>query len=171
MIDLVWQRLDHGARSSLPFVTTIVCIFLSVITWPLPHIGAIAPPFALVALYYWALHRPDLFGPGMAFLTGLLFDLLNGLPPGISALLFVLAHHIVLMQRRFFVGHSFYMMWSGFALTATAVMLSQWFLVTMIRWQLMPLFPVLVQTLFVIILFPLPCWLFIRLQRAALTQN
>ena len=171
MIDLVGQRLDQGARLSLPFVTAVLCTFMSVIAWPLPNIGPIAPPFALVAVYYWALHRPDLFTPGMAFVIGLLFDLINFLPPGISAFLFVLAHHIVLRQRRFFVGHSFFMTWSGFALTAFAVMMGQWIMISIIHWHGMPIFTVLMQILLVIIVFPLPCWLFIRLQRAALSPS
>ena len=171
MIDLVWQRLDQGARSSLPFATTLLCTFLSVIAWPLPHIGPIAPPFALIAVYYWALHRPDLFGPSLAFVIGLLFDVINFLPPGVTAFLFVLTHAIVLRQRRFFVGHSFFMMWSGFALAAFGVMVGQWVMVALIRWQLTPVFPVLMQILLVIILFPLPCWLLIRLQRAALSPS
>jgi len=171
MIDLVWQRLDQGARLSLPFVTALFCTLLSVIAWPLPHIGPIAPPFALVAVYYWALHRPDVFGAGSAFLIGLLFDLVNFLPPGISAFLFVMAHYIVLRQRRFFIGHSFFMMWAGFALTASAVMGGQWLLVSLVRWQLVPVLPLLLQSLLVILSFPLPCWLFIRLQRAAFSPR
>ena len=34
----------------------------------------------------------------------------------LSALLFVAMHHLVFSQRRFFAGHSFFMMWWGFAL-------------------------------------------------------
>jgi len=171
MLDTIWQRLDHGARLALPFVTTLLCALLSTVTWPLPWFGAIAPPLGLVALYYWSLHRPDLFRPSMAFAIGLLNDVVNFLPLGLSALLFVAAHQLVLRQRRFFAGHSFFMMWIGFALIATLVMLCEWMALGLIRWQWVPFVPPLMQDILVIVIFPLPCWLLIGLQRVALTQE
>jgi rod shape-determining protein MreD len=171
MIDVLWQRLDQSARQSLPFATTFLCTLLSVMAWPLPHFGLVTAPLALIALYYWTVHRPDLFRPWMAFTLGLLNDAVNFLPLGVSALLFVAAHQLVLQQRRFFAGHSFFMMWSGFALTALTIMFAEWLLLCLIRWQGVPFLPVVMQFLLAITIFPLPCQLFIRLQRTALTQN
>jgi len=171
MLDVVWQRLDSGARLTLPFTTTLLFVFLGVVVWPLPYLGAVAPPLGLIALYYWAIHRPDLLRPGMVFVIGLLNDVINMLPLGLSALLFVAAHQLVLRQRRFFAGHSFFMMWFGFILMIVIVMMSEWVLLCLARWQFLPFMPVLAQCLLAILFFPLPCWLLIRLQRVALSQN
>lgn len=171
MLDSIWQRLDQGLRTALPFVTALVCALLGVVPWPLPHLGTVAPPLALMALYYWTIHRPDLLRPGMAFVVGLLNDLVQGLPPGLSALLYVGLHQILLRQRRFFAGHAFFMMWSGFALTALAGKLLEWALVCLWGWQLAPILPVAMQTLLAVAFFPIPCWLFIRLQKAALANG
>lgn len=173
MFDLVWQRLDSGARLTLPFATTLLCTLLSVMTWPLPNLGPVAPPLALMALYYWTLHRPDLFRPSMAFLIGLLNDAINSLPLGMSAFLFVAAHQLVLQQRRFFTGHSFFMMWFGFVLTVLTVIFAQWVMLMLLQphWKWIPLAPVMMQCVLAIVIFPLPCWLLIRLQRAALSSN
>ncbi len=171
MLDVVWQRLDSGARRSLPFVTTLVFTLLGVVAWPLPHFGPVAPPLGLIALYYWTIHRPDLFRPGMAFTIGLLSDIINFLPPGLSALLFVAAHQLVLRQRRFFAGHSFLMTWFGFVLMMSLVMTLEWLLLCLIRWQGLPFFPVFMQALLAMVFFPLPCWLLIRLQRMAFSQG
>jgi rod shape-determining protein MreD len=171
MLDAVLQRLDSAARMALPFATALLCTLLGVIAWPLPWFGAVAPPLALMAVYYGAIHRPDLFRPGMAFVIGLLHDTINFLPLGLSALLFVAAHQLIFRQRRFFAGHSFFMMWWGFALTVLIVMAAEWLLQGLIGWQLLPVLPVVMQCLLAIVLFPLPCWLLIRLQRAALSQS
>ena len=171
MLGILWQRLDNGARLALPFVTTLFFTLFSVVAWPLPNLGAVAPPLGLIALYYWAIHRPDLLRPGMVFVIGLLNDAINFLPPGLSALLFVAAHQLVLQQRRFFVGHSFFMMWFGFILMVLIVMFVEWLLLCLLHWQNLPFFPVLMQCLMAIVIFPLPCWLLIRLQRAALSQG
>jgi len=166
MLALFWQRFDQGARFAVPFASALLFALAGVIAWPLPYFGAVAPPLALIAVYYWAIHRPDLFRPGMAFAIGLLNDVLHFLPLGLSALIFVAAHQLVWRQRRFFAGHSFFMLWWGFALTMVVAMLAAWLLQMLLRWQILPFGPVLWQALLAIALFPLPCWLLIRLQRA-----
>jgi rod shape-determining protein MreD len=107
----------------------------------------------------------------MAFVIGLLNDALHFLPLGLSALVFVGMHQLVFSQRRFFAGHSFFMMWWGFALMIPVVLMSEWVLLSLWRWQLIPFMPVVMQALLAVVIFPLPCWLLIRLQRAALSTN
>ena len=170
MLTAFWQRLDQGARLSMPFATAFLFALISAIPWPLPWLGGVAPPLALVAIYYWTVHRPDLFWPSMAFAIGFLNDIIHMLPLGLSAFVFVAAHHLVLTQRRFFVGHAFFMLWWGFALTMAVVMLTMWGLQCLIRWSMIPFLPVLLQAVLAIILFPLPAWLLIRLQRAVLSH-
>jgi len=80
-------------------------------------------------------------------------------------------HQLVLRQRRFFAGHSFFVVWWGFTLTALIAMFAEWALLCLFRWQLFPFLPVLLQMLLAVVIFPLPCWLLIKLQRAALTAN
>src|SRR5271154_2136448 len=100
MLDSVLQRLDHAARTALPFVTTLLCVLLGAAAWPVPYLGAVAPPLALMAVYYWAIHRPDLLRPWMVFVIGFLNDAVHDMPLGLSALLFVAAHQVVFRQRR-----------------------------------------------------------------------
>src|ERR1700729_3494673 len=100
MLVLLWQRLDQTARLTVPFMVTLCFTLLGAAVWPVPYFGEVAPPFALIAVYYWAIHRPDLFRPSMAFIIGLLNDMLHSLPPGLSALVFVGAHQLVFSQRR-----------------------------------------------------------------------
>lgn len=171
MLEPLWQRLDSGARLALPFVTTLLCTLLSVVAWPIPWLGAITPPLGLVALYYWSIHRPGQLRPGMVFVIGFLNDVINFLPLGLSALLFVAARQMVLRQRRFFSGHSFFMMWFGFALMIVIVTAIEWTALSIIRWQIIPVWPVLMQGILAIVVFPLPCWLLIHLQRVALPQE
>src|ERR1700735_2446392 len=102
----------------MPAVVGLVMALMSVIVWPLPYIGAVMPPLAFIALYYWTTHRPDLFPPSVAFALGLLNDIINQYPLGVSAFLFTMMHQVILQGRRFFAGHSFLMLWSGFALAA-----------------------------------------------------
>lgn len=171
MIDAIWQRLDHGGRLALPVMTAVVAVLLGAIVWPLPHLGSVAPPLALMTVYYWSLHRPDLFRPSMAFGIGLLNDVIHFLPLGLSAVLFVMVHQIIFRQRRFFIGHSFLMMWSGFILTVLGVLFLQGLALSLVHWHVVPVLPVIMQLLFAIVSFPLPCWVLIVVQRAALNTE
>ena len=171
MLPLFLQRLDLGTRSLLPFVTTLFAALIGVMVWPLPAIGPVSPPLVLIALYYWSIHRADLLGSGSVFVIGVLHDILQDFPLGLSAFLFVAAHHLIVRNRRFFAGHSFFVMWAGFMLTIVSVMLANWLLLGLLRGQAVPILPVLTQILLTTALFPLPCLLFMRLQRAALSQN
>ncbi|MDR3451010.1 MAG: rod shape-determining protein MreD [Alphaproteobacteria bacterium] len=165
-MDVVWQRLDHALRLAVPATVTLLMTLLGVIVWPLPYLGPVAPPLAFIGLYYWSAHRPDLFPPAVAFGIGIVNDMLNDLPLGVSALLFTLAHQLIFQQRRFFAGQSFLMLWSGFALASAIFMLAEWTLIALINWQIAPFLPVLLQTVLAIIIFPVPCWILIRMQRA-----
>jgi rod shape-determining protein MreD len=170
-MDAFWQRLDSWLKAAMPSVTALLMALLSVGAWPIPHLGSVMPPLAFIALFYWSAHRPDLFPPAAAFATGLLNDLVNGHPLGLTALLFTGAHQIIWRQRGLFAGHSFLMLWSGFALAATLFMFAEWLVMGLLAWQMAPLLPVLIQTVLAIVLFPLPCWIFIQLQRSVLNVN
>lgn len=167
----LWLWLDHKMRRATPVATVMLAVIIGVLPWPLPYFGVVAPEMALIALYYWALHRPDLFPASAAFVAGFLNDVLTGLPLGLSALLYVGLRQIILMQRRFFAGHSFFMLWAGLALTVVAGMLAQWLLLIMVRGTGGTFYLIVLQTVSTILIFPLPCWLMIWLQRILLTTE
>ncbi len=167
-MNLFWHKLDSGLRHLIPALVSFLMALLTVIAWPVPWLGTIMPPLSLIALYYWTCHRPDLFPIGVAFALGLLTDSLSGLPIGVSAFLFTLAHFVILRQRRFFAGHSFIVLWLGFALTTFILTLMQYLILFVLRGEATPLFPLFFQTILGALFFPLPCWIFIRLQRTAL---
>lgn len=80
---------------------------MGLLVWPIPYVGAITPSFGLVAIYYWAMYRPDLMKPSLVFLLGLVADAMAFLPLGLSALVYVGAYQLSFSQRRFFVGQFF----------------------------------------------------------------
>jgi rod shape-determining protein MreD len=165
-MEALWQRLDLWLRSALPLASTLILTLLSVCAWPVPYLGYVMPPLAFIAVYYWSVHRPDLFSPAFAFYVGMLNDLISNNPIGLSALLFTIAHEVIWRQRSLFAGHSFFMLWGGFALAATLFMFAQWILMGLLNWQMISFMLAVTQTALAIILFPLPCWVLIQLQRS-----
>ncbi|NTU77258.1 MAG: rod shape-determining protein MreD [Alphaproteobacteria bacterium] len=165
MLPTIAQKADFVARRLLPLATTFLFVLAGVVAWPLPHLGAVTPALGMIAVYYWSIHRPDLLSLLAVFLFGLLGDAMNGLPMGLTALVYVAMRQLVLSQRRFFVGQDFYMLWSGFALVMIISMVCHWIVLSLYFSSLMAFFPVLIQSMLTIVLFPLPVWVLIRLQR------
>ena len=171
MLPTLWQRLETGARHLSPLLIAVLFTLAGVVPWPLPYIGPVVPSLSLIAIYYWTTHRPDVFGSAAVCMLGLLQDAINFQPLGLSALIFVVIHQLIISQRRFFVGHSFFMLWSGFSLTMLTTMMAHWIILSLYNWQWITFMPVLLQALLTIALFPLPAWVLIQLQRVILTQE
>jgi len=171
MIVAALQKIGQTSRLFLPIVVTILYILTGVLTWPFPFIGAVTPFLGLVAVYYWAIYRPELFPVWAVFLIGLLNDIVHFLPLGLSAFVFVGVYQLLHVQRRFFFGQTFYVLWVGFALIAFLASFVDWAFLSFLEGHALTLRPIMMQYLFSIAFFPLAAWVLIRIQRAFLAQG
>jgi rod shape-determining protein MreD len=145
-------------------------LLLAMVPLYLPGYETVAPALALMSVYYWAIHRPDLIRPSVAFAIGLLQDMLTGAPLGMTALVLVLCHWVVVSQRSFFLANSFVLLWVGFAFIVFGAALVQWLAFSMLALTVMPLEAALCQAALTLALFPIFAWLFIRVHRAFLKE-
>ena len=74
-------------------ITIILGLFISLITLPL---GYYAPEWILLIIIYWAIALPSNNKLFLAFLSGILVDIVYGQVLGISSLFFVLLLYIIL---------------------------------------------------------------------------
>jgi rod shape-determining protein MreD len=72
---------------------------LNLSPWP-DGIRWLVPDFAFMVLLYWNIRMPRIAGLGMAFLLGLLTDVVRGLHMGLNALAYCVAAFVVLMLQR-----------------------------------------------------------------------
>jgi rod shape-determining protein MreD len=163
-----WQRLDKTGRNLAPFAVTLMLVLVGLIPIRIPSYAAIAPQFALIAVFYWVVHRPDLMRPSTVFLIGLLQDLLSGGPLGLNALVMVLLHGAVMGQRRLFLSSSFLLMWFGFGMVLTGATVLQWGAFSVLAGAALPFMPALFQALLTLAIFPAVAWLLLRVHRAFL---
>jgi rod shape-determining protein MreD len=165
-----WQKVDQAGRNVAPFAITALLMLLGMVPLQVPGWGPVAPQLVLMAVFYWAIHRPDLLRPSFAFGLGVLQDLLSGMPLGLNALVYVLVHWVVLSQRRFFLAGSFAMLWLGFAMIAAGASLAYWAGISILGLTLVPPGSAVAQGLLTIALFPVFCWMFMRVHRAFLQE-
>ena len=155
----------YPIRVALPFLSAVLLAFLGASIWSVPYIGMVMPPLAFIALFYWSSFRPDLFPAWAAFLIGLLTDVLAGTTMGVTALVWTVAHQAILRLSSFLRGQSFLVMWLSFALVSSMAIFFQWLIECIIDVRFYSYENAFVQSLFTIALFPVPCYLFIRMQR------
>ncbi len=167
----VLQRFDRVARSLWPFVLSLLLVVASVLPIQLSDFGRVAPNLAIMATFYWAIYRPDLFPASAAFVLGLWLDLLTGAPVGINALVLLLVHWAITSQRRFFQGKSFGVVWWAFALTISGAMALFWVLSAVYHLTLIDPSPVVFQLLLTIAVFPFLTWLLARTQHVVMRQG
>lgn len=165
------QRLDRNARKLLPSVTTLLLGILVIVPLGIPQWGALAPPFMLAAVYYWALARPGLLPPSAAFVLGLLQDLLTGAPLGSGALILVLVQWILRSQQRFLGNRPFLLLWLGFAPVAFGAAIVEWTVYALFTFSAPPPLEALVRAILGFILFPVVAGLVLIPIHRAVTEG
>jgi len=161
----VWQHLDLAARKLTPFLLSVVLVILNLIPLQLPGYAAVSPHFALMAVYYWALHRPSLLPSGAVFLIGLLQDFLSGGPIGQNAAILILVYVVAVSQARFFYGKSFFVVWWGFMMVSLGVAAAEWLIACLLSGFLLAPEPALFECAMNIAAYPILGWLFVQVHR------
>jgi len=164
---LVLFQRDAGLPNKLlPFLTTLVFVFFSVVPLHLPGLALVAPAFALMAVYHWTIYRPDLLPPIAIFAAGVLLDLLNGAPYfGLSPMSLLLGRSVLMSQRRFFVNRLFPVLWLGFLLLTAGVIAFEWAAVSLLYGAALAPKPFLFEAVLTVASFPLGSYLLARTQR------
>ncbi len=160
------ERAGQFGRSATPAMITLFLVFFSLMPLNLPGSAIIMPPLALMAVFYWSIYRPDLMPAAVAFVAGLLFDMVSGGPPGLYALVFVVVQAVAASQRRFFLGKVFPVEWLGFCLVVMGTFLVLWALGSLYVGAVVKGSTIAIQALLTITLYPVMTWVMIRARRA-----
>lgn len=159
------EKLLWMARLGYAQAMIALLFALGLVNVALPYAGEIRPLFLLMAVYYWAVFRPTLIPPVMAFIWGVLFDVLAGFPIGMNALLLVFVQWIVRDQRLFLMGQSYGTLWLGFAVTVAGYSLAQWALFALMSFSLPDYKPAAAAGLLSVGLFPVVSLLLVSAHR------
>lgn len=159
------SSLADRACGTIPAATVFVSMLLMMLPFPLA-IGAL-PNMALLFVIIWAILQPRLMPVWLAFLLGLLHDMISGMAPGHMGLIFTIAVAAVRLAEARFDVHNLVVDW---AFTAVVVLFT-----TFLSWQLwafvgMPatLWPMLVQAALTIASYPVAIAIAAHLQRKIL---
>lgn len=114
-----------------------------------------APALALSAIWFWTLERPSLMPPYAVLLIGLVEDLLSGGPPGLWATSFLAGYLLVDRQRKTLLemsGGGNLFAFTGMMLVTAA---AAYVVASAIYLRLLPLGPLLLESIVTVVLYPL----------------
>ena len=154
----------------MPAMLGVLLVLLSTIPFYIPGYGPTAANLVLMAVFYWAVHRPNLLSPITVFLIGLLQDILIGTPPGMNAIVLLLVRTVAVSQSRVFRGRSFIILWWGFGMVAVASAFVLWGLSAIYVFALINPLPGLFQAGMTTALFPFLAGVFTWMQQRLLSQ-
>jgi len=162
------QKFDIALRQTLPFVTTFFVALFSITQTHVPLLNLVMPSLTLCMVYFWAIHRPELFGLGSAFVIGLMQDLLTGVPLGLTTLTLLLTRAGVTTQSLFFKGKPFMVHWWGFAIVAVLASLFTWVLAAMIQGVFAPFGQMAIAMIMCVLIFSMIYSVCILIERRVL---
>lgn len=159
MVTGIGVRWREGVVVLTPMATTFLAVLAGGIPLGIPFVGPVTPPFALMAVFFWTVRRPEPVPLVVTFAFGLIVDALGGQAFGSTALILVGVQILVSTQRRFFAGKHFALTWWGFLLVAPATAMAAWFFNAAVHGGFSPPGPLLVQLVLTFLLFPPVAWL------------
>jgi len=162
----VVPQVDSPVSRLLPVATTAAAAILSIQPVHISAYAALAPAFMLMAVYHWAIYRPDLLPASAVFLIGIGHDLLAGGSLGVTAVVLLLARAVVVRYRRWFPDRAFPFVWGGFTLLTASGMLVLWVLHSLLGAGTVEFRSSIFRAVLTISLFPFASFLLGRTQRA-----
>jgi rod shape-determining protein MreD len=132
------QRLDRAARQGFPSGITLVALLIFGAPLGLPGQAQLLPAITLASVFFWSLFRPAAFPPPFVFLLGVLADLMEEMPLGVSVLILLLTQMLVLRSRRALRQQSFLFVWMIFGAVALVATALQWALCSVLDWTFFP---------------------------------
>jgi len=152
-------------RLAVPALTSLFLLLL--MTAPLPLPLPVFPELGLLGIFVWATFQPRLMPPWVAFLIGLVADLLFAQPLGVNATLFALAAGFVRVFERRYGHHAHGFDWAMAVAVVAGFELGSWALMDLAG-QPMALGPLGWQWLTSLLAYPVVTALCGRIQRRAL---
>ena len=161
-------RAGRIVMTVVPFAVALVLIFLSFL--PVGRIfgSSTMPALAFIAVYYWAVVRPELLPPMAVFAIGLIFDLLSAGPIGLWAFVYLLAYALTVTQRFFLINAPFSVFWTGFGVAAGISGVVAWAAASLFFGQALAIGPILWHMGMTVALFPLVVAVLTRIQARVL---
>ena len=139
----------------MPFLTSVILLLFSYVPLDFGLLNNIRPAVALICVYFWMLHRPDLFNLWSVYFLGMIDDIISSSPFGSNILALLILYLLINNTSRFFNAKPFVVTWYGFAVLSLVTYLARWLVVSVYYSHFLPLTMLTFSYLVTIAAYPL----------------
>lgn len=130
-------------------------MLLSLVPLNIGLLTDVRPMFLVIGVYYWSLFRPRFLSIFGLFVIGLFYDILSGLPFGLTALILIGINILIRSQRKILLHQPFWILWIVYISIAVGIGGLSWGAHSLIRFHMIPVMPYIMEVLLSIAAFPL----------------
>ena len=94
-------------QKSLPLLSSVFFLLISYFPSNFTFFGSVKSDFGLICIYFWMLHRPDLFNLFSAVALGVIDVAISSGIPGACLLSYLLMYILVYNTQKYFNAKSF----------------------------------------------------------------
>lgn len=155
MSDEFEENIASLFQKILPLLSSLILLFISYVPLEFSLFNNIRPVVGMICVYYWMLHRPDLFNLWSVYTLGLIDDVISSSPFGSNIFALLLLYILINNTSKFFNAKPFVVTWYGFCLLSLVTLMARWLLVSVYYSQFLPLSMMLFAYLVTIAAYPL----------------
>jgi rod shape-determining protein MreD len=163
----IWRRLDQWARYGFPAACTLALILVLEAPLGLGIAPQLQLALTLASVFFWSVYRPASMPAFVGFALGLLIDLLQSQPIGLSSLVLLIVTGVARHWRHDLRRQGFMLGWLGFGLVAIGAVAVIYIGTSVLRWMLLPIMPSLAELVLALAFYPLLALLFAHAHRGA----
>ncbi len=149
------KRLELLLWLVTPAIITFLLFILCAIPKYVWGINYIMPVLPLIPIFYWGRLQAAEMPYWLAFITGLLMDVVSGLPLGLSAFLYILFLVMLHNQSKYIHKEGFAITWGYFTLLLAIISVFEWAIMSFSGNQLHAIPAAVIQWLITASLYPL----------------
>lgn len=135
----MYENMGVYFQRMLPLITSILLLLISYIPLNFSISNNMRPAMGIICVYFWMIHRPDLFNLVSVYILGLFDDIISSVPMGSNILALLVLYLLVNNLQHFFNGKPFIITWYGFATLSLATFCVKWLVVSIYYGQFLPL--------------------------------
>lgn len=165
------EHITSYFQRLLPLLSSVFLLLVSYIPLDFSLFNNIRPAVVLVCVYFWMLHRPDLFNLFSVFILGAVDDIISSAPMGSSIFVVLLMYWLINNLQKYFNSKPFVITWYGFAILSLITMLSRWLVVSVYYSRFLPLDVLFFSYLVTVAVYPVISLIFAFVQNSLIQDD
>ena len=142
-------------QRALPLLSSVFFILLKYLPINMVVFNNIRPDFGLVCIYFWIIHRPDLFNLFSIVFLGVLDFVLSSSFAGSCLFSYLVMYFLLYNTQKFFNAKPFVVVWYGYMALSLASILAKWLIASVYYSQFLPFSILIFSYLIGVSLYPL----------------